>query len=353
MNIHKFDKKINVVRRLITLLCAFVPIASARRKFRNSLQLWADKKMGVYMRKRIKDSDKTAIVMMDGGIGSQFVQLALGLFVKKKTGVNIKYDLSFYERVSVDTNNKFIRDFEILRLFRDLDFQKAPIDEVYFYKRYFYYRNDKFFLPNNFISNVKNMPLYLDGYYCHLEYLKEVRDEILSKLDFSRLELDEENLRVLSEIKQTNSCAVHVRRGDYVNLGWAHLTADYYLNAIKHIEEKFEEGDISLYFFSNDMFWVNDNIICRLDGNIKFQTLENNDNDKGFLDLYLMSMCKHQIISNSSFGLIGAFLNRNEDKVVIMPDRWIPVHSDKNEGSDYAYRFPDWIVMNNEGRVIS
>jgi hypothetical protein len=112
---------------------------------------------------------------------------------------------------------------------------------------------------------------------------------------------------------------VHIRRGDYTNpeILRVHgiLEPSYYQQAISKMLEK--NPNAVFYFFSDDMEWVKKNLQVE-----KAVYVSNILSKTHFEDFWLMSQCKHHIIANSSFSWWAAWLNKNENKMVIAPNRW-------------------------------
>jgi len=142
---------------------------------------------------------------------------------------------------------------------------------------------------------------------------------MLNDLSLKNQFQSEQFLEKSKQIKNKNSVAIHVRRGDYisnpiVNQQFGICSAEYYENAIRDILLKVEMPEF--FVFSDDISWCKDNLNVK-DINIQYIT-----GFKDYEDLILISQCKHQIISNSTFGWWGAWLNQNPFKIVIAPKIW-------------------------------
>jgi hypothetical protein len=154
----------------------------------------------------------------------------------------------------------------------------------------------------------------LVGHFQSEKYFIDYKNEILKLF-----EIDENTntflLKKYSELLNQDTCSIHVRRGDYVSLPNHHplQLIDYYEKSVKIIGE-----NKHFLIFSDDIKWCEENF-----GFIKNKTFISNNLD--YQDLYLMSMCNHNIIANSTFSWWGAWLNKNENKQVIAPTKWFGV----------------------------
>jgi hypothetical protein len=153
--------------------------------------------------------------------------------------------------------------------------------------------------------------MMLSGYYQSEKYFEGRGQEIrMLFTDFGALwELANQFGFLLK-----NSVSLHVRRGDYAKFPEVHsiLDVEYYYRAITYIQV--ERNVENILVFSDDIPW------CR--ENLKGEEFVLMDGLEDWEEIYLQSLCNHNIIANSSFSWWGAYLNENEDKIVVAPKVW-------------------------------
>jgi hypothetical protein len=301
----------------------------------------------------LRREEPAVIVMMDGGFGSTIWKYCIGRCIAKNSGQKIKYDLSWFLNCGMDMNKQFSRNFDLLKVFPRINFSVAEKREIDFYKKYFYFRNELPYRYNRIVEKCR-APVYIDGYFENWQYLEKVTPELFEWFDFSSLKLDECNNRIYNEIcGHRASVCVHIRRGDYVNTGLDILGPGYYLAAMDVVNKKLGEERPKFFFFSNDMQWVEKEIVSKLGDKVEYSCITSNSNDSGFFDLSLISAGKHQIASNSSFGFLGGYFNRNPEKIVVIPSIWLSIESNLSRStidSEYAHRVPGFYILDYQGR---
>lgn len=182
---------------------------------------------------------------------------------------------------------------------------------------------------------------YIIGVFLNAAIIEAVDDEV--KKSFSFLPFtDEMNLLIEKEIEGCESVAIHVRKGkDYQSRIWYQNTCsmEYYRKAVALMKEKVKNP--RFYVFTDNTEWVNENF-----QGIDY-TLVNGNPADGYgshFDMQLMSLCKHNIISNSTYSWWSAFLNRNSEKIVIAPEIWFNPDSCDEFKSDRAL-CKGWIAL--------
>ncbi|HPW66832.1 MAG TPA: alpha-1,2-fucosyltransferase [Salinivirgaceae bacterium] len=293
------------------------------------------------------------IVNLYGGLGNQLFQYACGKAVAERLGVELQLDISHLKEYGKATNFT-VRDFE-LGVF-SINEKTADIQEVRKYvpnlyktsryyhqlwriKRLFNGRHlfiERTWQRDRYIENIEKVKdnTYLYGYFQSARYFADIEEKLRTTLVLKD-RIDAENEALIQQMENENSVSIHIRRGDYENSRFSLPELDtYYLPAIKAIQTQIPQP--KFYIFSNDAEWVKKNFNSL---EIKNEIVSINSGSRSFMDMILMSRCKHNIIGNSSFSWWGAWLNQNPDKMIVVPKNWY-----KN-GRETDLQLKEWIKI--------
>lgn len=270
---------------------------------------------------------------MIGGLGNQLFQYALGRRLALICNTSLKldirgfstyYKLHKYSLFHFNIDENFVTSEEAGK-YRNF-FSRAFVEcnqRIFGNKLGTYYqRNYVKECTEQFDENILKVPsdVYIEGYWQTEKYFKEIAQQLRQEFTF-KTPPSETNRLMGDVIKRNNSVSIHIRRTDYVtdaasNQDHGVCGLPYYRRAMTHISERVETPHF--YVFSDDMNWVKANL--RSEHATTY--VDFNNADTNFEDLRLMSLCKHNIIANSTFSWWGAWLNQNDGKIVIAPEKW-------------------------------
>lgn len=150
--------------------------------------------------------------------------------------------------------------------------------------------------------------------------IERVEEDIQKAFVFPQL--DERNKQFAKKLDRCESVAVHVRRGDMLSLSGRDYVSGYFRRAVRYINRHVNKPSFFFFCDPGSEEWCKQNPWCfGLDfkkENIEFVNW--NRGESSYRDMQLMSMCKHNIITESSFGWWGAYLNKNPNKITISPE---------------------------------
>ncbi|MGI2130660.1 alpha-1,2-fucosyltransferase [Shewanella baltica] len=279
------------------------------------------------------------ICKLSGGIGNQLFQYFNALSISKATNRKIYLDISSFKNTCDHSGYQLdkygVEDPILPNTICNLSNLLFRIVNKFFKKKLSYY-----LLQENFNYepiDFNHLLIHLDGTFQSQLFFSNIfpiADEFLS------LEVDEKCKNLALEIDSLNSISIHIRRGDYVNnevvrkfIGPCSL--EYYQNAIKYMEEKF--NFLKFYIFTDDVDWVKKNIRF----NSCYEYVDFNCFERSHFDISLMRKCKHNIISNSSFSWMGAW-KPGQNHIVICPSPWF--NDSSIDTSDICPK--EWIRFN-------
>jgi hypothetical protein len=233
------------------------------------------------------------ITKLQGGLGNQLFQWAIS------KSLSLKYNTDYYFETSyfMNKNKGVVSKFELELTNLNIDIKENSISTLTTITDSFEFKE----IPDN---------AFLDGYWQSEKYFIENENEIRSNLEIPKH--IKSYIMNKYNILNKETVSIHVRRGDYINLQNIHplQSIDYYENAYDIIND----NSINVLVFSDDINWCKENI--------KFNNITYIEGETNIIDMYIMSLCTHNIISNSSFSWWGAWLNDNKNKKVIAPINW-------------------------------
>lgn len=248
----------------------------------------------------MRKSRRLPVVMaIDGGICSQILFVAMGEWLKRHCNCDVKYDVRWYDSFNCARFGKGGRNLDFMKAFPAIHLELASCYEI---------RHVQSKRKWNGLGRMPRLPFYYTGYHGRDVAFVELIEEF--KRCF-RPELDSCDQSLLNRIcSEGEVCAVHCRRGDLANgnPGYGHPTSvGYFVRAVK-IVHALHPG-VRYLFFSDDPKWVCDCVVPELPSWCRCEVVSDHGEDKGYVDLYLMSRCPHVISSIGSLGYFASLLS--------------------------------------------
>lgn len=294
------------------------------------------------------------IVRITSGLGNQMFQYNLYRLLKEKyPGTAVKVDLTWFYA------NDDHHGYELDRVFGhsegDFAIEEATFKDIFkitgqipncskkhgrFFEKFRRYPNR--LLKNNLAKSRKDNIIdalsetvsyerlinldtskdwYIIGFWIEEAFWKNRIDSLKKELRFDD-DYSDENRNMVSRIldKETDSVSIHVRRGDYLTVyagQFKPLGRDFYEAAINEIKKCCNRPHF--YIFSDDPKWVTEEFSEIGDKTV----VDINSGNDSFRDMQLMSLCKHNIIANSTFSTWASILNDNAGHVTIYPKDYL------------------------------
>lgn len=268
-----------------------------------------------------------------GGLGNQLFQIftTIAHAIKYKQPFKFLYKdflgnrPTYWNTFLASLNIFTIKQRPTMTIIKETDFHYNPIKEP-----------------------VQNEDSMLKGYFQSHKYF-ETHWTTLTRL--IRLEEQKTSIKEKYLFKYDEIISMHFRLGDYKYLQDCHpiMKYSYYKNSIQHIINATENNKLKiLYFCEKEDAGDVKLIIKKLKEQFSECVFYKIDDDVvDWVQLLIMSLCRHNIIANSTFSWWGAYFNSHEDKIVCYPDMWFgPKLAPINDTRDL---FPDsWTKISNE-----
>ena len=255
-----------------------------------------------------------------GGLGNQMFQIAHAISQGRINETPVLFTKDTYTPMQAKKTTNYMDN--IFRKLRFVDY--LPESKIVTEKSW----------NNSDVKIIDNTSLQFYGYFQSSKnffgmesYIKDVFEPSESFLN---------KIKSLYPILFSNECtSIHIRRGDYLSISDILPTLDisYYQNCLSKIK-----NINHVFIFSDDKKWCHENLQFFAKYNCTIV-----ENLEDYEELWMMSLCTNNIISNSTFSWWGTFLNKKERKQTFAPNVWFGPRGEKKYDSIYE---PDWNLIN-------
>jgi hypothetical protein len=170
--------------------------------------------------------------------------------------------------------------------------------------------------------------MQIKGFFQNQNYFSRYRDRLLQLFAPSAEDLTYIQKKYASILAHPFSVSIHVRdyqrEVTFPNDVFIQYGREYFEKAMGQFP-----ADALFVVTSNNMDFAKKQIPTE-GRNVVFI-----ENEPYYIDFYLQSLCKHNIISNSTFSWWSAWLNQNENKIVVRPAQWVKNSPDIGGPSDW------------------
>ena len=232
-------------------------------------------------------------VRITGGIGDQLFQYAAARALTLRLGTDLVFELS-----NLGDNPLYLNHFEIVTA-------ENPQTEVVI-------KTVVREISDVFDEKVLSLPdnSFLDGKFQFEKYFVDQADQIRHELVLKN-PMSEENSNWENKIRASRiPVSIHIPRRDSDN-----VPLEYFYHCVEFLKSNFP--NLELFVFTNDIPFCIQNL--RFPAAAHFIDASQNPHE----EIFLMSLCRHHIISDENLGWWGAWLDRRESNLTFAPKQYL------------------------------